>query len=55
MFGRFKRTTRVSTGYAAEDGRLRVAERDVDEADSREDAAKPSTPSAGSWSSAALG
>jgi hypothetical protein len=37
MFGRFKGTTRVSTRYAAEDGRLRVAERDVDEADSRED------------------
>ena len=37
MFGRFKRTTRVTTRYAAEDGRLRVAERDVDEADSRDD------------------
>jgi hypothetical protein len=37
MFGRFKGTTRVTTRYAAEDGRLRVAERDVDEADSRED------------------
>jgi len=40
MFGRFKGTTRVSTRYAAEDGRLRVAERDVDEADSREDGAE---------------
>jgi hypothetical protein len=37
MFGRFKGTTRITTRYAAEDGRLRVAERDVDEADSRED------------------
>ena len=37
MFGRFKGTTRVSTHYAAEGGRLRVAARDVDEADSRDD------------------
>ena len=37
MFGRFKGTTRISTRYAAEGGRLRVAERDVDEADSRDD------------------
>jgi len=37
MFGRFKGTTRVDTHYAAEGGRLRVAEREMDEADSRED------------------
>jgi len=37
MFGRFKGTTRISTRYAAEGGRLRVAERDMDEANSRED------------------
>jgi hypothetical protein len=37
MFGRFKGTTRVSTRYAAEGGRLSVAEREMDEADSRED------------------
>jgi hypothetical protein len=37
MFGRFKGTARVDTRYAAEGGRLRVAERDMDEADSRED------------------
>src|SRR5215470_10627492 len=37
MFGRFKGTTRISTRYAVEGGRLRVAQRDVDEADSRED------------------
>ena len=37
MFGRFKGTTRISTRYAVESGRLRVAERDVDELDSHED------------------
>ena len=37
MYGRFKGTTRVSTRYAAEGGRLRVAQREMDEADSRED------------------
>jgi hypothetical protein len=37
MFGRFKGTTRVSTRYVAEGGRLRVAERDMDETESRED------------------
>jgi len=37
MFGRFKGTTRVVTRYAAEGGRIRVADRDVDEAESRED------------------
>lgn len=37
MFGRFKGTTTVRTRYAAEGGRLRVAEREVDEQRSRED------------------